>query len=372
MSERIEKFNILSDFAISKKNLGEKENKDKRLISEMNFQSENLGFSFKERTLFHILEIAEKESSLKNLIGKNPYLLMKFGWTYEHAPNFTFFNKNIEPSKINEFICQFAVEHEEAMGKIEKEIEINEPKEKIEAVEAAFWKKGINPIEDIKQAIEKGLTGIELAVDFHPFNGSKLMLQEYAPEMRKKIKEIVERYNFIILLHSSVIGPYGKDGQVFFDMTEHTEVCKETIELSKDIGAKSIVFHITDLNKLEQLAEIVKFAKGSEVKIAFENTWTKEGKMHSSGDFLETMNKIYEKLDDKERKNLAITFDAAYHNLANEDPVVSLLEVINWCCEKNVALNKLHLNMNYGLLPFYKSFSADVHNSISSCGPINN
>jgi len=360
--QEIGKDDNYSNFEILEKN-------KKELILETKCQSESIGFSFKEETPSHILEIAEKDPTLKNLIEKNLYLLMKFGWMYEHAPSFIFFNKNIEPSKIDEFIRKFALEYKEAMA---KEIEINEPEEKIEAVETTFWKKDINPIENIKQAIEKGVTGIELAIDFHPFNGAKLMPQEYISETRKKIKEIVKKHNFNILLHSSVIGPYGKNGQVFFDMTEHKKICEETIELAKDIGAKSIVFHITDLNKSEQLAEIVKFAKGSEVKIAFENTWTKEGKMHSSDDFLKTMDRIYQKLDEEERKNLAVAFDAAHYNLANEDPIVSLLKVINWCCKNKVDLNELHLNMNYGPLPFYRSFSADVHNSISSCGPINN
>ncbi|RLF60190.1 MAG: hypothetical protein DRN37_03155, partial [Thermoplasmata archaeon] len=338
------------------------------------------GYDLSADALSHLLELAgtrEKNAPFKTLI-QSPFFLVKSCWLYEHAPYFYFFGE-WNTKDLDSLIIDFASQYETRFLKNRVAIDTWKKTENPRRVIATtFWEsKIIDPILLIKKAMDDNLEGIEICFDFHPFNYSKLLPEELTSEKREQIKKACIRGGTKIDIHSPIVGPYtpspdpSKGTQRFFDPTQCIEVQHDVIELAKDIGAGSVVFHLIDSAKLKETAGLIEKAGGSDLRITIENyCQTKE--CQNSDMFIACMDEIFHSLPKEVReRNFGLTLDVGHLNIEGQDPLVGAEKIGNWCLAKGVYL-RMHATDNYGNLLFSPpAFSADVHSNVSGRG-VNN
>lgn len=338
------------------------------------------GYELSSTNLSHILELAntkQKEAPLKRLI-ESPFFLMKACWLYDHAPYFFFYDEGKSEGR-DSLIIEFAKQYEADFLKNRVAIDtwrkIINPKH---IRSTTFWEsKILDPLLLIERVKDDNIEGVELDIDFHPFNYTKLLPEELTNEKREQIKEACLRSGVKIDIHSPIVGPYTpspdptKGKQRFFDPTQCLEVQHETIELAKDIGAGSVVVHLIDTSNLKTMVGLIEKAGGSRVRITVENyPQTKE--RQTSDIFIACIHEIFNSLPREVReKNFGITLDVGHLNIEGEDPLVASEKIGNWCLDNGVYL-RVHATDNYGDLLFSPpTYSADVHGNVSGRG-INN
>ena len=367
--------------------------KSRRLLSSMGLEKDGVhmllahhkssvkyGYDLSSDTLSHLLELAkirEKEAPLIRLI-EAPFFLVKAGWLYEHAPYFFFYDEGKTEDR-DSLIIEFARQYETHLIKNRVAIDTWEKIENPRRVRATtFWEgKIFDPVLLIKKVKDDNIEGIELNFDFHPFNYTKLLPEELSHEKRDQIKEAGLRSGVKIDIHSPIVGPYTpspdptRGKQRFFDPTQCLELQYEVVELAKDIGAGSVVFHLIDISNLKSMAGLIEKAAGSNVRVTVENyCHTKE--RQTSDVFIACVHEIFNSLPREVReKNFGITLDVGHFNIEGEDPLVASERIGNWCLENGVYL-RVHATDNYGDLLFSPpAYSADVHGNVSGRG-INN
>jgi len=338
------------------------------------------GYAISQKDLSHIVEIAtnkENEAPLRRLIN-SPFFLAKACWLYEHAPYFFFYDME-ESTDRDSFILEFSKQYEANFLGIRVPIDTWRKIENPNRIRTTtFWESKIfDPLLLLKYAIDNNIEGIELTVDFHPFNYTKLLPEEFSHEKRNQIKEACLKSGIKIDIHSPIIGPYcpspdpsiGK--QRFHNPTECLEIQYEVIELAKDIGAGSVVFHLIDRSNLKAMVDLIEKAGGSDVIVTIENYFHTKIRQ-TSDEFIACINEIINSLPDEIRKNnFGVTFDVGHVNIEGEDPIVAADKIGNWCL-KNGIYFLLHATDNYGnLLHNPPAHSADVHSNVSGRG-INN
>jgi CRP-like cAMP-binding protein/sugar phosphate isomerase/epimerase len=338
------------------------------------------GYAISQKNLSHIVELAKNnkdEAPLRRLIN-SPFFLAKACWLYEHAPYFFYYD--MEESKDRDsYILEFSKQYEANF------LGIRVPTDTWSKIEnpfrvwiTTFWERKIfDPLLLLKYAKDHNFEGIELTVDFHPFNYTKLLPEEFSHEKRNQIKEACLKSGIKIDIHSPIVGPYcpspdpsiGK--QRFFNPTECLEIQYEVIELAKDVGAKTVVFHLIDKFNLKAMVGLLEKARGSDVIVTIENYFRTKIRQNSD-EFIAYMNEIMNSLPDEIiKKNFGITFDVGHVNIEGEDPIVAADKIGNWCLKNSVYL-RLHATDNYGnLLHNPPAHSADVHSNVSGRG-INN
>lgn len=338
------------------------------------------GYAISQKNLSHIVELAsnnENEAPLRRLIN-SPFFLAKACWLYEHAPYFFFYGIE-ESTDRDSYILEFSKQYEANF------LEIRTPTDNWSKMEnpiriwpTTFWEsKIVDPLLLLKYAIDNNFEGIELTVDFHPFNFTKLLPEEFSHEKRNQIKEACLKSGIKIDIHSPIVGPYcpspdpsvGK--QRFFDPTECLEIQYEVIELAKDIGAGSVVFHLIDKSNLEAMVGLIEKAGGSNVIVSIENyfqTITRQ----TSDEFIAYISEVINSLPDEiSKKNFGVTFDVGHVNIEGEDPIVAADKIGDWCLKNDIYF-RLHATDNYGNLLYNPpAYSADVHSNVSGRG-INN
>jgi len=338
------------------------------------------GYELSGDALSHLLELAgtrEKEAPLRRLI-ESPFFLVKSCWLYEHAPYFYFFGE-WDPKDLDSLIIDFASQYETRFLKNRVDIETWEKTENPRRVIATtFWEsKIIDPLLLVRKAMDDNLEGIEICFDFHPFNYSKLLPEELTREKREQIKEACIRSGTKIDIHSPIVGPYtpspdpSKGKQRFFDPTRCIEVQHDVIELAKDIGAGSVVFHFIDSANLKKIAGLIEKAGGSDVRITIEN-YCQTKQCQNSDMFIACMDEIFHSLPKEVReKNFGLTLDVGHLNIEGQDPLVGAEKIGTWCLANGIYL-RMHATDNYGNLLFSPpAFSADVHSNVSGRG-VNN
>jgi sugar phosphate isomerase/epimerase len=359
--------------------MGLKEDEALMLLSHHK-SSVKYGYDLSANALSHLLELAgtrEKEAPLKMLI-ESPFFLVKACWLYEHAPYFYFFGEG-SSEDLDSLIVDFAGKYESRFLKNRVAIDTWEKAENPGRVIATtFWESEIiDPLMLVKKAMDDNIQGIEVCFDFHPFNYSKLLPEELASEKREQIKEACMRSGIKFDIHSPIVGPYtpspdpSKGAQRFFDPTQCIEVQHDVIELARDIGAGSVVFHLIDSANLKKLVGLIEEAGGSDVRITIENyCQTKE--RQNSDMFIACMDEVFNSLPREVReKNFGITLDVGHLNIEGEDPLLGAERIGSWCLKNGVYL-RMHATDNYGNLLFSPpAFSADVHSNVSGRG-VNN
>ena len=338
------------------------------------------GYRLSLDTLSHILNLSQGDSRffpIKSLI-RSPFLFAKTGWIYEHAPSFAFYEKS-KQEEIDSYILQFAenylslfLDHQISYDLQEK---LANP---CRLLATSFWEKEIwDPVEMIVWATRNNLEGVELSVDFHPFNSAKLLPEEFSKEKREEIRNTASLFGIKIDIHSPIVGPYApfpnpdKGKPLFYNPVECLELQKETILLARDIDAGSVVVHLIDLSKIKEMADLIMAAAGSSVRVTIENYCETEEKQDADT-FISISNEIRNLLPKEViRDNFGVTLDVGHLNIEGIDPLIGAEKVGRWCKDKGVFL-RVHATDNYGRLLYSPPhFSADVHGNVSGKG-INN
>ncbi|EKD27257.1 MAG: mechanosensitive ion channel protein MscS [uncultured bacterium] len=227
------------------------------------------------------------------------------------------------------------------------------------------------------------MQGIEIALDFLPFDHSKRLPNEYSNEEKEKIYAFSQLLGVKISVHSPLVGPFTAGGHYFMDPTDNINLYKESIKFCQDIGAESLVVHIVEKesNNMRSMAELLNFAEKYNVKVAFENSHDKNKKYITADEFCTQIKEIVRFANKGAIRNLAVTFDSAHYNIVDtlEDPVVALIKIFNLAKELNLDeetyksfLKELHLNQNLGPILYAFGFGADIHEDLERNGPINN
>ncbi|UCG67322.1 MAG: sugar phosphate isomerase/epimerase, partial [Deltaproteobacteria bacterium] len=241
-----------------------------------------------------------------------------------------------------------------------------------------FWEKGIwDPVEMIVWARKNNLVGLELDVDFHPFNYVRLLPEEFSEDKRHEIGTAATRFGIKIDVHSPIVGPYApspnadRGKPLFYNPLDSLGPQRETIFLARDIGAGSVVVHLIDLTRIKEMANLVMTAAGTPVRVTVENYCETEKRQDA-----DTLISIFDEICNllpKEvvRDNFGITLDVGHLNIEGEDPLIGAEKIGRWSKDKEVFL-RVHATDNYGKLLFAPPhYSADVHGNVSGKG-INN
>lgn len=338
------------------------------------------GYRLSHDTLKHILSLAQgdsKFSPIKDLI-KSPFLFAKVGWIYEHAPYFVYY-KRYRQEDLDSHIVEFAESYQSLFlanrASLDLKGKLTNPRR---ILVASFWEKEIwDPVEMIVWVARNNLEGLELNVDFHPFNYTKLLPEEFSEEKRQEVKNAALVLGIKIDIHSPIVGPYSpspnpdKGKPLFYNPLECPELQRETIFLARDIGARSVVVHMIDLSRIEEMANLIMAAAGSTVRVTIENYCETEERQDADR-FISVINEIYDLLPKEVvRDNFGVTLDVGHLNIEGEDPLIGAEKIGRWCKDKGAFL-RAHATDNYGkLLSSPPHYSADVHGSVSDKG-INN
>ena len=342
--------------------------------------STKYGYDLSTTNLSHLLELAgirEKDAPLRRLV-ESPFFLVKACWLYEHAPFFFFYDEG-ESEDRDSLIIKFASQYETHFLNNRVDVDTwRKTKNPRRVRNTSFWEnKTFDPLLLIRKVKDDNLEGIELSIDFHPFNYTILLPEELTNEKREQIREACLRSGVKIDIHSPIVGPYtpspdpSRGTQRFFDPTQCLEVQYETIELAKDIGAGSVVLHLIDTINLKAMAGLIEKAGGSDVRVTVEN-YCQTKAQQTSDIFIDCVHEIFNLLPREIRENnFGITLDVGHLNIEGEDPLVAAEKIGNWCLDNGVYL-RLHATDNYGKLLFSPpAYSADVHSNVSGRG-INN
>ena len=338
------------------------------------------GYRLSLDTLKHILSLSQgdrKFSPIKGLV-KSPFLFAKTGWIYEHAPSFAFYDR-YKQEELDSYIVGFAKGYQSPFLANQASFD---PKEKLtnprRLLASFFWEKEIlDPVEMILWAKRNNLEGLELDVDFHPFNYAKLLPEEFSEEKRQEVRNAGSLFGIKIDIHSPIVGPYSpfpnpNNGKpLFHNPLECLEPQRETIFLARDIGAGSVVVHLIDLSGIKEMADLIMTAAGSPVRVTIENYCETEERQDADT-FISVLNEIRNLLPKEAiRDNFGVTLDVGHLNIEGEDPLIGAERIGRWCKDKGVFL-RMHATANYGKLLFSAPhYSADVHGNISDKG-INN
>jgi len=354
---------------------------DDALILLANHKSvRKYGYKLSVDTLKHILNLSKKHgrsSPLKGLI-KSPFLFAKTGWLYEHAPSFVFYHK-YRQEELDSYILQFAGNYQSLFLANQVSFDFQEKLDNLRRVLAGtFWERGIwDPVEMIVWARKNNLAGLELDIDFHPFNYVRLLPEEFSEDKRHEIGTAAARFGIKIDVHSPIVGPYApfpnadRGKPLFYNPLDSLGPQRETIFLARDIGAGSVVVHLIDLTRIKEMANLVMTAAGTPVRVTVENYCETE-KRQDADTLISIFNEICNLLPKEVvRDNFGITLDVGHLNIEGEDPLIGAEKIGRWSKDKGVFL-RVHATDNYGKLLFAPPhYSADVHGNVSGKG-INN
>jgi len=338
------------------------------------------GYRLSLDTLRHILSLPQGNNRFSPIgrLVRCPFLLAKTGWIYEHAPYFVFYNK-YRQEELDSHIVKFAESYQSlylaSRGSSDLQKGSTNPRR---VLATSFWEKEIwDPVEMVVWAARNNLEGLELNVDFHPFNYAKLLPEEFSEEKRQEVRNAASLFGIKIDIHSPIVGPYSPvpnpdDGKpLFYNPLECLEPQRETIFLARDIGAGSVVVHLIDLSGIKGMANLVMTAAGSPVRVTIENY--RETRQRQDADtFISVLNEICNRLPKEViRENFGVTLDVGHLNIEGDDPLVGAGRIGRWCKDKGVFL-RMHATNNFGKLLFSPPYySADVHGNVSDKG-INN
>jgi CRP-like cAMP-binding protein/sugar phosphate isomerase/epimerase len=338
------------------------------------------GCDLSTKSLSHLLTLAhnhKNEAPIKRLVN-SPFFLVKACWLYEHAPYFLFYDEGTSED-LDAYILAFAEQYEANFLKSNVAIDTWEKtKSPKRVMVTTFWESKIfDPLLLLEDAKNNNFEGVELAIDFHPFNYTTLLPEELTKEKRARIKEACLRSGLKLDIHSPIVGPYtpvfdpSKGRQSFFNPTKCLNVQYDVLELAKDIGAGSVVFHLIDTSNLKAMAGLIEKAGGSNVRATIEN-YCQVKMRQTSDEFIACIDDIFHRLPSEVRKNnFGVTIDVGHLNIEGEDPLVAADRIGSWCLDNQIYF-RLHATDNYGNLLFSPpAYSADVHSNVSGRG-INN
>lgn len=302
--------------------------------------------------------------------------LTRLAILYEHAPNFLL-GGEADPQRLEEFVVVLALSYLNRFLRNEPNVNLQPNPDPRRVVQSTFWNRDVwDPVEHVIQAAKSGIEGVEIALDLHPFNPTKLLPCEIPPYKRRQLRYVSKELNVKLSYHSPIVGPYSlpdpSGEQLFYDPAENVELMKEVVRLARETDAGAVVVHLIDPESLERIAEIINSASGSDVVIALENYYQTGFRQDSDG-FISVLERLKEMLDPEVlNRNFGITLDPGHYNVEGEDPIISASKVGRWCRDNGIRIVKFHATVNYGPLHcFPPNYSSDIHDRVSSKG-INN
>ncbi|MFC1839471.1 cyclic nucleotide-binding domain-containing protein [Thermodesulfobacteriota bacterium] len=337
------------------------------------------GYEISARTLAHLFKFAKQKAEHAPLLKQfeSLFFIIKTCWLYEHSPYFLFLDEGSD--ELDEYILKFSrhyyTEFQEHDMPIHSWKKAEDPK-RVTAV--TFWEnKIIDPLAMLNRARKEKYEGLELSIDFHPFNYTRLLPEELSQEKRFKIKKAIDKSGLKVDIHSPIVGPYSpepdpkKGKQLFFNPLKCFNLQVEVIELAKEIGAESVVIHLINNSDLEKIVDLVMKAAGSKVRVTLENYCHTNIKQNTEF-FISTLDEISRMLPEEVKvNNFGITLDVGHFNIEGQDPLVAAEKIGDYCRKNNLFI-RMHATDNYGELLFSPpAYSADVHNNVSGRG-INN
>ncbi len=338
------------------------------------------GYEISARTVTHVQSLfhgVDGDCDFTRLV-RAPFFLAKACWLYDHSPFFLFYDKTDDVHR-DGLVLEFAKHYDTNYLSGTLSAETWEPvRDPRRVMLTTFWEsRHTDPVALIDMARQGGYCGLELSIDFHPFNYTRLLPEEIDSDNRARIRHALKRAGVKLDLHSPIIGPYvpspnpshGK--QIFFDPANCMPVQFDVIDLAKDVGAECVVFHLISTENPLSMVPLVERAAGSDVRVSIEN-YCQIGRKQGAKQFVDCLEDIWQHLAPECRKrNLAVTLDVGHFNIEGDDPVVAADRVGRWCVERGVKL-RIHATDNYGNLLFSPpAYSADVHSNVSGRG-INN
>lgn len=337
------------------------------------------GYDLSSDNLRRLLKLARRGlTASSRRLFESPFFLTKACWLYEHAPYFYYYDKG-RSEDIDSLILGFASRYDsEFMNNDVEPARFSRVQDPRRVLATTFWENKIfDPLLLIQRAIDYNIEGLELSLDFHPFNYTTLLPEEISSLRRGRIKEACLRSGIRIDIHSPIVGPYVPSPdpaigrQRFFDPARCLQLQHENIEAAKDVGAGAVVVHLIDTSNLKALAGLVEKAGGSNVRVTIEN-YCQVKEPQTSEVFVDCVSEIFSSLPREAReKNFGITIDVGHYNVDGEDPLLAANRVGTWCVENDVYF-RVHATDNYGNLLFSPpAYSADVHGNVSGRG-INN
>ncbi len=341
--------------------------------------SAKYGFRIPEATALHVADLLSGPAHAPTMA--RPFFLMKVCWIYEHAPAFLPVDDS-DPSSRDRIVERFAHDYRERflLHHVPFSTWVSPARQtRRNVLTTTFWERtAFDPIDLLLQARKMGLAGLELALDFHPFNVTKTLPEEIDRGKRRELRQAIEESQLIVDVHSAIIGPYaplpspvgGK--QVFYDPLKSRRIQLEIIDFAKDIGARDVNLHLVTPEAPERWADFVRHAAGSPVRVTIENYYQTEAITQTAEVFLDYLERIRRALPrELAERNFGVTIDVGHLNIEGDDPLVGAIRIGQWCREHGIYL-RVHATDNYGLLLFSPpAFSADVHGNVSGKG-INN
>ncbi|MFC1823061.1 cyclic nucleotide-binding domain-containing protein [Thermodesulfobacteriota bacterium] len=352
---------------------------DAALLLLSAFKSEmKYGYRPQLSKLSHIIRLAGKYKTKNPLYAliQEPIVMIKAAWIYDHAPAFLLKNRDDKGDYRDAVILEFAEHYEQDYLKHDPSLPLEKVslhRDPYRLLTTSFWEtKTWDPSDIILANAEKGMAGIELAFDFHPFNLTKLLPEEISLQKRRQIKKTAGKTKATLSIHSPIIGPYsphpepGKGKQAFLYPQRCMRVIKDAIRLAADIGAGTVVVHLMDPDDVSHLAELITFAADWGVIVSVEN-YCYTNKDLQADSFLRGLKKILKALPTaKVRRYFGVTFDVGHMNIEGTDPMIAAVQIGTWCRDNHVHF-RMHATDNYGLLHVTPPhFSADIHANV--CG----
>lgn len=353
---------------------------DSLVLLALHKSKEKYGYALSRDTLGRILGTAKRGGDAAALyrLTRSPFFLMKVGWLYEHAPYFILYGQH-DPQHLDTLIVEFASKYEALYLGLEVAADSwSRLAAPWRVLGTTFWERRLfHPLKIMEKTRQERLEGVELSIDFHPFNYARLLPEEFSPQLRDQIRTACRRTGFKLDLHAPIVGPYTPSpnpavgAQHFYDPLACLAVQRETLDLARDLGAGSVVIHLIDTGRIEDLARLIEHAAGTSVRVTLEN-YCQTRTRQSADTYIEVMDAVFSCLAREVRKrNFGVTLDVGHFNIEGDDPLVAARKLGKWCLDKGVYL-RMHATDNYGDLLFAPpAFSADVHSNVSGRG-INN
>ncbi len=246
----------------------------------------------------------------------------------------------------------------------------------------------------VEYALARGLSGVEVAMDFLAWDSSKRLGGEYTDRELDRMNEMATLLNVQMPEHTSLIGP----ALMLEDAADNVELIKEQIRKASRVrGAdNTAVVHIATTKGPEMKKAFRRYAElvleahntGTGFRIVFENYFSKgsntkatEADFPSASEFMDAFEAIAEIVAKKNPAavaNMATLADVAHFNLNGEDPVVSVYTIrkrlkafsIKYGVPYERLLGEIHNNQNVGKTAHFAGWSDDIHAPVSMLGPI--
>ncbi|MDP8230391.1 MAG: cyclic nucleotide-binding domain-containing protein, partial [Candidatus Gorgyraea atricola] len=208
-------------------------------------------------------------------------------------------------------------------------------------------------LSSLYRAIMRGEFYYEMAIDLNFWTPGAYLAGEMSQNMKDAIRILAERSGIRMSFHGPIF--YAMPG-VKYESKIVVDAYNKTIDLAKEIGAKSVVVHVTSGQDIDDLVAIASYGAGEGVEISLENSREREGPYQNADRFLAIVQQVVDKVG---IDSLSLTIDPSHFALSEEPAAIAVKKVLDWSFSsehdtKRVSVKKIHLSQHEG--------EADYHN----------